>query len=131
MNNLIEVKFISSKKGKGVFAKGFIKKGTIIDIAHVILISDNDYELIEKTILYNYSFTWNDPNNNSEYKNAIPLSVCQLINHSYNPNLVNEYDYEKKYITYKAIRDISRGEELTINYNGIVEDKSPVWFEVE
>ena len=26
--------------------------------------------------------------------------------------------------------DIKKGEELTINYNGLVHDKSPVWFEV-
>jgi hypothetical protein len=32
---------------------------------------------------------------------------------------------------FTATKHISKGEELTVNYNGLVDDKSPVWFEVE
>ncbi|MFW9828092.1 MAG: hypothetical protein ACFFEY_10895 [Candidatus Thorarchaeota archaeon] len=32
---------------------------------------------------------------------------------------------------FSAIRDISKGEEILVNYNGLVEDKNPIWFEVE
>ncbi len=131
VNILLEVKFISSKKGKGVIAKKNITKGTIVDIAHVILISNEDYDSLEKTILYNYIYEWDDPNN-PDYNSAIALSgVGQFFNHSYGPNLRYIYDYKNKTIKYITLRDISKGEELTANYNGIVEDKSPVWFEVE
>ena len=44
MNSLLEVKFASTKKGKGVFAKKDIEKGMIIDIAYVVPIPNKDYK---------------------------------------------------------------------------------------
>jgi hypothetical protein len=130
-NNLLEVKFISRNKGKGVFAKNNIAKGVTIDIAHIILISNKDWDLIEDTVLSNYSFEWDDPNCIGEYESAISLSISQFINHSYNPNVKYRYKYKNKAIEYITIRDISKGEEITVNYNGESFDKSPVWFNVE
>ncbi|MBA7682778.1 hypothetical protein ES703_91130 [subsurface metagenome] len=104
MNKLIEVKYISAKKGKGVFAKKNIRKGTKINIAHIILISNKEWDLIEDTVLSNYS---------------------------YNPNVKYVYDYKNKCIEHITIRDISKDEEITVNYNGEPFNKSPVWFEVE
>jgi len=130
MNNLFEVKFISSKKGKGLFAKRNIKKNKIIETAHVLLIHDTDYEIIQESSLYDYTFTWDDPKF-PNHMNAIAFSICQFINHSYEPNVQYLYDYGSQTIEYRTLRDIIEGEELTVNYNGIVEDKSPVWFELE
>ena len=131
MNNLIEVKYISPKKGKGVFSKRLIKEGTVIDVAHVVLLKENEFDLIADTVLYNYSYEWGGPNNDSEFMAAISLSISQFINHSFTPNIKYEYDYENKAIIYTAIRDINKGEELTVNYNGDVDNKKDVWFEVE
>jgi SET domain-containing protein len=82
MNNLIEVRFISEHKGRGVFAKTDIKKGKIIDVAHTIQISNQDWDLIKDTVLANYSFEWDDPIDKGEYDSAISLSISQFINHS-------------------------------------------------
>ncbi len=131
MNELIEVRFSSLKKGKGVFAKKDIKKGTIIDIAHVIPLPNKDYEEISKTILWNYCYIWEDPKHKSEFTNAISLSISQFINHSYDPNVRYIYDYDNNCIEFETLRDISEFEELVTNYNGLVSDKSPVWFEIE
>jgi len=131
MNEFIEVKPISLKKGKGAFAKIDIKKGTTIDIGHVVLIPNRDFENIKDTILFNYTFEWDDPNTNGEFTNAIALDICQFINHSYDPNITYYYDYDNQTIEYVAVRDISRAEELTVNYNGKVNDKRAVWFDVE
>ena len=133
MDELLEVKKIPppAKKGKGVFAKKDIKSETLVIIAQVLLLSNQEYESIQDTKLWNYSFEWDDPTYNGENQAAMALSVCQFINHSYKPNLRYEYDYDNLAIRYYAIRDISRGEELTVNYNGMVDDMSPVWFEVE
>ena len=133
MNDMIEVKTVPppSKKGRGVFAKKNIKKGTLIEKGYVLLISNEDYDIMAETVVWNYIFEWDDPKNNGDYQAAIPLSVGQFINHSYKPNLKYEYDYENIAIEYYAEQDIAKGEELTVNYNGIVDDMSPVWFEVE
>lgn len=131
LNEYIEVKPISEKKGRGAFAKKQIRKGTIIDVAYVIPIPNKEFKNISKTILYNYCYIWEDPAHKPEYKNAITLSISQFINHSYQPNLKYLYDYENKAIEFSAIKNISQGEELTVNYNALVDDKSPMWFEVE
>lgn len=131
LHEYIDVKPISKKKGKGAIAKKPIKKGTIVDVAYVIPISNNDYKKVSKTVLYNYCYIWEDPKHLPEYKNAITLSISQFINHSYQPNLKYLYDYKGKSIEFSAIRDISQGEELTVNYNGLVKDHSPLWFDVE
>jgi len=131
MNGILEVKFISAKKGKGVFANKDIRKGTIIDVAHVIPLPNKDYKKISKTILYNYCYIWEDPKYDPEYKNAISLSVSQFINHSYNPNVRYIHDYDNNCIEFETLREITKEEEILVNYNGLVDDKSPVWFEVE
>ncbi|MFX0011917.1 MAG: SET domain-containing protein-lysine N-methyltransferase [Candidatus Hermodarchaeota archaeon] len=130
MHEYIQVKFISKEKGKGAFARKPIIKGTLVDIAHVILIPNKDYKKIKKTNLYNYCYIWEDPKHMPAFKNAITLSVSQFINHSYTPNLKYLYDYKKEAIEFSAIRNIKKGEELTVNYNGLVDDTSPLWFKV-
>ena len=130
LHEFIEVKFISKSKGKGAFAKKDIKKETVIDVANVVLITNRDYKKIKKTELYDYCYIWEDPKLKPAFKNAVTLSVSQFINHSYTPNLRYLYDYKNKAIEYSAIEDISKGEELTMNYNGLVDDTSPLWFKV-
>jgi SET domain-containing protein len=130
MNNLLEVKVISKKKGKGIFAKEDIEKDVIIDVAHILLIPNKEWELIKDTVLSNYSFEWDDPTYIGKCESAVSLSVSQFINHSYNPNVRYTYDYKKKCISYITLREISKGEEITVNYNGNVDDKSPMWFKV-
>jgi SET domain-containing protein len=131
MKDLIEVRFISPKKGKGVFAKEEIKMGNIVDVAHVIPLPNKDYKKIRKTVLYNYCYIWEDPKHESEFTNAISLSISQFINHSYNPNVKYIYDYDNNCIEFEAIQDILAGEEVLVNYNGFIDDKSPVWFDIE
>jgi SET domain-containing protein len=130
MNEYIKIRYISKGKGKGAFAKKDIKKKTIIDVANVILIPNKDYKIIKKTVLYDYCYIWEDPKHKPEFENAITLSISQFINHSFEPNIKYLYDYKNKAIEFSAIRDIKEGEELTVNYNGLVSDKSPVWFKV-
>ena len=130
MHEYIEVKHISEKKGRGAFAKKEIKKGIIVDIAPIVLIPNNDYPKIKKTVLYDYCYIWEDPKHKPEFENAITLSISQFINHSYKPNLKYLYDYKEKAIEFISLKEIKKGEELTVNYNGLVHDKSPVWFNV-
>lgn len=131
ITDLIEIKLISFKKGRGLVAKNYISKGSIIEEAPVILISDREYESIKGTVIDNYVFDWNDPNDSSEYKSAVAMSICEMINHSYAPNLAYEKDFKNQRIKFYAIEDIFPGDELTMNYNGISDDCSPLWFELE
>ena len=124
MYDLIEVKVISETKGRGVIAKKNIKEGTVIDVAHIILIPNDHYDVIQNTVLYDYVYAWDDPSYNGEYQCAIALSISQFINHGYDPNVKYVYEYENQTIEFIAIKDIQKDEELLVNYNGIVEDNT-------
>ena len=129
MKEMLEVKFVSPKKGNGVFTTKNIRRGSIFDIAHFILISNDEYDIIKDTTIGNYLFSWDE--NKSQYQTAIPFTICQFINHSFNPNAKYSYKFTDNTIEFSAIKDILKDEEITLNYNGVVEDKTPVWFEVE
>ncbi|MFX0033561.1 MAG: SET domain-containing protein-lysine N-methyltransferase, partial [Candidatus Hodarchaeota archaeon] len=115
---------------RGAFAKKQIKKGTLIEVAHVVPLPNKDYEQICDTILYQYCYVWEDPKHLPEFENAITLSISQFMNHSFDPNVKYLYDYKRKAIEFTTLRNIDKGEELTVNYNGLVDDKTPMWFEV-
>ena len=131
MHDFITVKYISKEKGRGAFAKKQIKKGTVIDVANVVLLPNKDYKKIRKTHLYDYCYIWEDPKHYPAFKNAITLSISQFINHSYTHNLKYLYDYDNNAIEFSAIRDILKDEELTLNYYGLVDDTTPIWFMVQ
>lgn len=115
----------SNISGRGVFATDDIKRGEIIEICPVILLSKNDFKVIKKTILNYYYFEYSDKN-----PAAIVLGYGGLYNHSYTPNSRYLYDYKNDLFTVKAIRNIKRGEEIFFNYNYYPNDKAPLgdWF---
>lgn len=132
MHELIEIKFVTPKIGRGVFAKKDIPKDTVIEIADTILIPYSDYEMLKETIIgIHYLFHWDDPNENPKPRYAISTSPCEFLNHSVEPNATYYFDYENQTIIFQAIKDIYTGEEITINYNYDINDKSPMWFEIE
>jgi hypothetical protein len=57
------------------------------------------------------------------------LGNIPIYNHSYQSNCEYYMDYEQKTMSIKTVRDISVGEELTINYNGDWDNEKPLWFD--
>lgn len=117
----------TKEKGRGVFTKESIPAGTQIEISPVLVLSNSDTAIVDKTKLHNYIFLWGV----RETRSCIALGFCSIYNHDYNPNCEYEMDFDADTMAIKTRRDIKKGEELTINYNGDVEDKSPVWFDVK
>ncbi|HYE74210.1 MAG TPA: SET domain-containing protein [Blastocatellia bacterium] len=112
-------------KGRGVFAGKSFKAGEVIERAPVIVIPGEQWKHIKKTIIFNYVFCWEENTDDT----ALALGYGSFYNHSYSPNADCDNDLDEQEIIFKAIRNIERGEEITINYNGLG-DKSPLWFEV-
>ena len=115
----------SPKRGRGVFAAKNIKKGTVIEISPVIVLTEKERKTIEKTLLFHYVFEWG----NDKKKAALALGYVSLYNHSYDSNCEYEMEFGKKLMTVKAVKDIKKGEELFINYNAVPNDKTKVWFD--
>ncbi len=76
-------------------------------------------------MLDNYYFNWGD---DGEWY-AFALGYGSLYNHSYEPNAEYGMDFDSETIDFYCIKPITSGEEILINYNGDVDDKSTVWFE--
>lgn len=113
-------------KGRGVFAARDFKKGELIEACPVVVLSNSDRKKINHTELRKYYYEWGAP----DYKEAaVVLGFGFLYNHDYNSNAHYERDEENRIIKYVCIRDIKAGEEITVNYNGVIDDTEPVWFD--
>ncbi len=122
-SDAIEVKQIKGK-GRGVFARRLIEEGEVIERVPVLVLPVGEGESGSRTKkMDNYCFQW------GRGKVAVALGYGSLYNHSYEPNA--RYDDQRRQTkVFKAIRDITAGEEITVNYNGDPGDKTPVWFKV-
>ncbi|MFC5464284.1 SET domain-containing protein [Lederbergia graminis] len=122
---MIEVKTSSLSDGefnRGVFATRDINKGELLHEAPVISYPNDQHQHIEKTILADYAFEY------GENHSAILLGYGMLFNHSYEPNANYEIDFKNHTFNFYAYRNIKKGDEILINYNGDVDDKDPLWF---
>jgi len=116
----------STVKGRGVFTNMAIKADTIIEVAPVIVMSKEDRQLLDKTLLHDYIFEWGKLKD----KCCMALGLVPMYNHSYKSNCEYFMDFEEDTIAVKTVRNIKKGEELTINYNGDWNDPAKLWFEV-
>ena len=114
----------SDVAGRGVFTAHDIPADSVIEIAPVIVIPAEQTGIIHNTALHDYYFRWGA----DQKACAIALGLASLYNHAYEPNMLFELDYGNATIDFRAHRDIAAGEELTFNYNGDPDDRSPLWF---
>jgi SET domain-containing protein len=116
----------TSGKGRGVFAWSKILAGTLIEEMPVVVVPATQIEDLHRTVLRDYYFKWGPDRNEA----ALLLGTFSLCNHSYEPNAVYVPIPERMTIAVFARRDITPGEEITINYHGDPESQNPVDFPV-
>ena len=114
----------TDKMGRGVFTSADIQKGTIIEISPVVVMTAVERKLLDQTLLHDYIFEWGDDRRGC----CMALGYVPLYNHSYRSNCEYEMDFDDNTITIKTVRAISKGEELSINYNADPNDSTQVWF---
>ncbi len=110
--------------GRGVFARGAIKKGETIEICPVIEIPKADFANVNESFLVTYFFSFGDDKDQL----VVALGFGSIYNHTYEPNAT----YRRKQnetMEFIALKDILKDEEITVNYNyGDPKDKTPLWF---
>lgn len=116
---------LSTIEGRGIFAGEDLSKGSLIELAPVIVLNPRDTKIIHKTHLHDYYFSWGDDAKQS----AICLGYGSLYNHHANPNANYEMDFDFMTISFYAKRDIITGEEITIDYNAEDSEAQKLWFE--
>lgn len=112
------------QKGRGVFTDEPLQAGQLIERSPVIVLSQTDRALIDKTLLHDYIFEW-DP---QQRQCCMALGYVPLYNHGCPSNCEYEMDFEAGFISIRTVRDIPKGEELLINYHGDFDNPSPLWF---
>ena len=113
-------------KGRGIFALRAFETGDLIERAPVLVIPAEQSDHIEQSVLKDYYYDWRKPDGNR----AIVLGCGSLYNHSYQPNARYVRRFDECEMDYVALRPIAEGEEVCVNYNGVIDDLSPVWFDV-
>ena len=116
----------SKAMGRGIYTNKPLEKDTIIEIAPVIVMSAIDRKLLDKTLLHDYIFEWGG----KKKQCCMALGWVPLYNHSYQSNCEYEMDYKNELIQIVTVRNIKKGEELFINYNGEWNNEKKVWFDV-
>ena len=117
----------SNGRGRGVFTNKTLKADTVIEMSPVIVMSAADRLLLDKTLLHDYIFEWGKMKDQC----CMALGLVSMYNHSYKSNCEYIMDYEAETIAVQTVRNIKKGEELTINYNGDWNDPAKLWFDAD
>jgi SET domain-containing protein len=122
-SELIEVRQ-ARKKGRGVFARKKIRRGTVIERVPVVVMRVQEiFSKAPRTTLADYVFSWGPG------KVAFSCGYGALYNHSFEPN-AEYYASGLRTQVFVALRDIKRDEEITVNYNGNPKGRKQVGFAV-
>ena len=117
----------TASMGRGVYTSEDIAAGTVIEISPVVVMSAEERKLLDQTALHDYIFEWGDDSTQC----CMAMGYIAVYNHSYKSNCEYVMDYPNQQISITTVRDIKKGEELLINYNGDWDDETPLWFNAE
>jgi uncharacterized protein len=114
----------AGKLGRGVFAMRPFKRGELIERAPLMVIEGADAVFIGYYAkLGSYVFEHGD------HSVVLGMGFISFLNHSYRPNAYYEMDYRNEgSVDVIALRNIKKGEQIRINYNGDPHDKTPINF---
>ncbi len=108
--------------GKGVFASENIEKGEVVEVAPILILEFSDFIDTKWNLLFEYYFWLDD-------FVVLALGYGSLYNHSKDPNAKYEINQKNKIITFTALKDIKKDEEILFDYSGSSGSKAPLWFE--
>ena len=111
-------------KGRAVFAGVDIPEGGIIETSPLLVVPDSDTPNLTATALIDYFFFFDKEKNEL----ALSLGYGSLYNHAVHPNARYELDRDERILRYYALKNISKDEEITINYSGEPGDPFEQWF---
>ena len=94
--------------GWGLYATEKIKELDVLEVAPYFLVPVDELNQAYQCERYSYPIT--------DLTSLIGHGYAGLYNHSSNPNAAYEIDLIDETIKHYALRDIEKGEEVTINY---------------
>lgn len=121
--DMMEVQMIPGK-GRGTIATEAIAQGTVIEIAAVGAFPAEQRETIDQTAIFEYYFVRPPEYGQGKYvPGYVVFGMSSLSNHTEHPNARVEWveDEVGLWAHLVAIKDIARGEEVTVFYTNIDE----------
>jgi nitroreductase len=114
--------------GLGVFAEQHIAPGHVIEICPTIYIAPEEEDDARRTILREYVYPW-PPDNGV----IVVLGFGSIYNHAVEANAhhlqIPEPNFGVGVQVVAAARAIEPGEEITVNYTGVIGSRKPMWFD--
>src|SRR5260221_8402603 len=98
--------------GRGVFARIAIKKGEIIETCPVIVIPEHDIASLSEGILLTYFYFFGK----DKERMVLALGFGSIYNHTYTPNARYKENEKEMTISFIALKNIKKDEEITVNY---------------
>src|SRR5690242_7837362 len=84
---------------RGVFTSASIDEGTVVEESPVIVMSKEERELLDRTLLHDYIFEWGEKKDQC----CMALGYVAVYNHSYRSNCEYEMDFQKEKIIIRAV----------------------------
>lgn len=117
----VELRWVSSMKGRGIFSTTTFKRGDVVERCHAIILSPQECSRIPKDfeVINRYVFPW-DPGK------CLLTGFGLIYNHDSkdstgnHPNMKARIHLGSLTVVFSADRDIRVGEELTYDYRGIL-----------
>jgi len=93
----------------------------LIEAAPVVIVPAAECALLDRTILHDYYFRWDD-DPGAAGRGAVALGLVSLCNHARRPRARVRPNYGRGTLDLIALTSIAAGDEITIDYN------CPLWF---
>lgn len=108
--------------GRGIEATRQISAGDLIERSPVIIVPEHDRKAVDASHVGSYIFMWEHGTIGEDLysqrgRAAVVLGLTSLVNHSDDPNCTIVRYIDALAIDLIALRDISPGEELRIDYH--------------
>jgi len=119
----------SPELGRGVFANRAFEQGELVDVCPVVILLKPLNQLPPRIQTLVYS--WSALTDSSTPSTAVALGYGSLYNHNNPANMRYQAFDDEKVLRYSAVRNIEKGEELTVNYNntgGEAQSEKDSWF---
>ena len=103
-----------TEKGWGVYARKYIKKGSLIERCYCIRVSDNTDTTSDELMDYVFDYPKGVPTKNA--KHVLPLGYGSIYNHSDSPNAEWRNCELPMFFDFYALKNIKKGEEICTSY---------------
>ena len=104
----------TDEKGWGVYAKKYIKKGSLIERCYCIYASDNTDTTSDELMDYIFNYPKEVPT--KEAKHVLPLGYGSIYNHNDVPNANWRHCELPMVFDFYALKNIKKGEEICTHY---------------